>query len=183
MKIKILLTTAALLAAAAPAGAAVTVIGSSAARMCYEAADSPLSPSRDALEHCDMALGGEALARNDIVATYVNRGILRSRMGDTRGALRDFDEALALDPNQPEAYLNKGVVLIRQDSANAALPLFTMALEKKTRRPALAYYARGMAYEDLGNIKLAYADYKRAMEADPKWDQPRNDLARFVVRK
>ena len=58
-----------------------------------------------------------------------------------------------------------------------------MAMEKNTGKPALAYYGRGIAHEELGNLKSAYADYKRAVEEDPKWKQPRTDLARFVVRK
>lgn len=183
MNIKILLATAAVIAVAAPAGAAVTVLGSSNARMCYEAAESVVMPNRASLENCDIALAGEAATPYDVVATHVNRGILRSRMRNIEGALQDFDAALALDPNQPEAYLNKGVVLIRQNSPDAAVPLFTMALEKNTRRPALAYYGRGIAHEELGNIKSAYADYKRAVAENPKWKEPKADLARFVVRK
>ena len=183
MKFKFLLTAAGLFALAAPAGAAVTVLGSSSAKMCYEAAETMAMPDRGALEYCNAALAGEAANDYEIVASHVNRGILRSRLGNATGALQDFDAALALDPNQPEAYLNKGVVLIRQNSADAALPLFTMALEKNTRRPALAYYGRGIAHEELGNLRSAYADYKRATEEDPKWKEPRSDLARFVVKR
>jgi tetratricopeptide (TPR) repeat protein len=183
MKFKFLLTAATFVAIAAPAGAAVTVIGSSSARMCYEAAESSIMPNRATLAYCDAALAGEATDEYEMVASHVNRGILRSRLGNADGALKDFDAALALDPNQPEAYLNKGVVLIRQNNADAALPLFTMALEKNTRRPAIAYYGRGVAHEELGNLESAYADYKRAIEEDPKWKEPRNDLARFVVKR
>jgi tetratricopeptide (TPR) repeat protein len=183
MTIKLLLIAAAATTIAAPAVAAVTVLGSSSARLCFEAAESVVSPTRASLDHCNAALGGEAQSKYDLVATHVNRGILRSRFGDVGGALKDFDSALSLDPNQPEAYLNKGVVLIRENSATAALPLFTIALEKKTRRPALAYYGRGVAHEDLGNLKSAYADYQRAVAEDPKWKAPRSDLARFSVRR
>ncbi len=182
MKFKFLLTTA-VIAVAAPAGAAVTVIGSSSARMCYEAAESPSLPDRAAIDFCNEALDAEVLTNSDRVATHVNRGILKSRLGISQEAMADFDAALSLDPNQPEAYLNKGVVLIRQDSADAALPLFTIALEKNTRRPAIAYYGRGIAHEELGNLRSAYSDYKRAAAEDPKWKDPQRDIARFVVRK
>lgn len=183
MKTTFLVATGAALLAAAPATAAVTVMGSTAARMCFEAAESKSMPDRYRLGRCDEALSQEALTGRDIVATHVNRGILRSRIGDTAGAIEDFDAASALDPNEPEAYLNKGVVLMRLSSSDAALPLFTMALEKKTRRPALAYYGRGVAHEDLGNLRSAYSDYRAATQAEPKWREPKLELVRFQVHR
>ena len=180
---KSLLIGSALIVMTAPAVAAVTVIGSNAARMCYLAAEAKVSADRTMIDYCDDALREEALSHYEVVATHVNRGILRFRAGDVGGAIRDYDKALELDPNQPEAYLNKGVVLIRQERADAAVPLFTMALEKNTRRPALAYYARAVAHEKLGNLRSAYGDYKRAAAEAPDWKEPRSDLARFVVRK
>jgi tetratricopeptide (TPR) repeat protein len=179
----IFLVTAAALLGTAPATAAITVLGSTAARSCFEAAESKGTPHRDSFARCDEALSQEALDKHDTVATHVNRGILRARLGDIQGAISDFDAASSLDPNEPEAYLNKGMVLMRQSSADAALPLFTAALEKKTRRPALAYFGRGVAHEDLGNVRSAYFDYKAATQADPKWKEPRLELARFQVSR
>lgn len=183
MEIKFLLILAAG-SAAVPASAAVTVIGSSAARICYEASESTAIPSFEILSRCDEALRVEPLTPYEIVATHVNRGILRARIGQVSAALSDFDTALARDPNEPEAYLNKGVVLMRQpNNANEALPLFNMALEKKTRRPALAYYGRGVANEELGNLRSAYEDFRKASVADPKWKEPKTELTRFQVTR
>jgi tetratricopeptide (TPR) repeat protein len=166
------------------AGAAVTVIGSSNARLCYEAAERESIPDRRQMEQCDTALKEATLSLADIVATHVNRGILRSRSGDISGALVDFDHATSLDPNEPEAYLNKGLVLtIKVKDARKALPLFGMALERNTIRPELAYFGRAAAYEELGNLRLAYADYSQAVAAAPKWQQARAELARFQVRR
>jgi len=181
MKFKFLLTSAALIAVAAPAGAAVTVLGSSNARMCYEAADTDAPPIRTSLEACDTALNGEAASTFDIVATHVNRGILRSRLGDLEGAMTDFDAALAIDPNQPEAYLNKGAALLRRENAADAAGLFTIALERNTTRPALAHYGRAIANETLGNVSAAYRDYTAASRLDPQWREPRLELTRFRV--
>jgi tetratricopeptide (TPR) repeat protein len=166
-----------------PSTAAVTVIGSSSARLCFEAADSP-GTGVAGIEHCDRALAEEVLPAYETVATHVNRGILRLRRGNGEDAIADFDAAIARDPHQPEAYLNKGVALMRNgDSPATALPLFTTALEKKTQRPAIAYLGRGMAHELLGDLKAAYLDYQRASAADPKWHQPRAELARFTVTR
>lgn len=173
---------AALVAAVgAPASAAVFVVGNSDARMCYEAADSTLMPSMRDIRRCDEALLHENLTNYETVATHVNRGILRLRRGLVDEAVADFDRAIALDPEQPEAYLNKGAALIRRQNPADALQLFTVALERNTSRPAIAHYGRAVANEALGNVAAAYRDYRRASELDPDWAEPRTELARFRV--
>ena len=179
--LKKLLLTAAALAFAGPAVAAVTVIGNTSARMCFEAADST-GAAVSGLRYCDEALDVEALTKNDRVATLVNRGILKMRKGDYDAAIADFDTAIAEDGQQAEAYLNKGVALLRGSTDYArAVPLFTTALEKRTRRPELAYLGRGMAHEMNGEVKAAYLDYKQAQALAPTWKEPAAELARFTV--
>lgn len=176
----LLIATAAI---AFPATASVVVIGNSAARYCYEAADSPARPSQDSLGQCTRALYEEPLTDYEIAATHVNRGILLVRRNKIADGMRDFDRALELDPDQPEAYLNKGIALLRMEGrAQEALPLFETALQKQTKRPALAYYGRAIAHEDMGNLRSAYRDYKLASTTDPKWRVPLRELARFSVR-
>ncbi|HEX8191765.1 MAG TPA: tetratricopeptide repeat protein [Allosphingosinicella sp.] len=173
---------AASLAVGAPAGAAVTVIGSNAARRCYEAADAPFAARPETMALCDQALAGPPLSARDLIATYVNRGILRVRSGDLAGGIEDFDAAIARDPNVAEAWFNRGVALLRTRGAAAALPSFDQAVERGTAQPALAYFGRAVALEALGDVRRAYADYRRASELDPAWDRPRAELARFQVR-
>jgi tetratricopeptide (TPR) repeat protein len=176
------LVLAALLAAfAVPASASVFVIGNSDARLCYEAADSPMLPVPRDMRRCDEALLHGSLTNHEIVATHVNRGILRLRRGHTDDAVTDFDRAIALDPNQPEAYLNKGAALIRRQNPQEAFNLFTVALERNTTRPAVAHYGRAVANEQLGNVAAAYRDYRAASALDPDWAEPRTELARFRV--
>jgi tetratricopeptide (TPR) repeat protein len=164
-----------------PASAGVTVIGSSSAKLCYLEADSKRVPSAESLRICDRALNEEAHTGYDLVATHVNRGIVRLRLNDVIGSLLDFDRAIALDPEEPEAYLNKASALMRQDQVPAALPLFNIALEKKTRRPEIAYFGRGVAYEALGRIPEAYADFRQAAALAPQWEEARLELSRFRV--
>ena len=181
MAVSKLILTILAAAAAVPASAAVTVLGSSSARLCYEAADLPMMPQTREIRVCDDALQGQSLSRYEIVATHVNRGILLLRRNQVDEAVADFDAAIAIDPEQPEAYLNKGAALIRRQNAEDALPLFTVALERNTSRPALAHYGRGVANEALGNLPAAYRDYRRASELAPDWREPRTELARFRV--
>jgi tetratricopeptide (TPR) repeat protein len=168
-------------AVSVPAVAAVTVVGSSSARMCFEAADSPMAPTQRELRYCDDAFTEGAMSSHDTVATHVNRGILRLRRSQTDAAIADFDQAIRLDPRQPEAYLNKGAALIRLNDATEALRLFTVALEYNTRRPEIAHFGRAIANESLGNVRAAYDDYRRASELDPDWRDPQTELRRFRV--
>ena len=173
---------AALLASASvPALGAVTVLGSSSARICFEAADSPMMPTPNDLRYCDDALAQGALSGHDEVATHVNRGILRLRRNQMEDSIADFDEAIRLDPRQPEAYLNKGAALIRQDNPSEALNLFTAALDYHTQRPEIAHFGRAIANESLGNVRAAYEDYRAASELAPHWQDPQAELRRFRV--
>ena len=177
-----LLIAAMVAAIAAPATAStVTIIGNGSARACYEAADSPLAPDAGDLQVCDTALRDGGLTMHDVVATHVNRGILRLRQDQIDLALQDFDTAIRLDPTEPEAYLNKGAALMRTDNARDALPLFTASLERNTARPELAHFGRAMANETLGNVREAYNDYRRASELRPGWQEPLVELQRFRI--
>ena len=167
--------------AAAPASASVVVLGNSNARLCFEAADSPSMPGMRDVRRCDDALLLEALSNYEEVATHVNRGILRLRRGLIEEAITDFDRAIALDPNQPESYLNKGAALLRRNNAAEAMSLFTIALERNTTRPAIAHYGRAIANENLGNLNAAYRDYTAASRIAPNWSEPRMELTRFRV--
>ena len=181
MAVRKIVIGALLAACAAPASASVMVIGSSDARLCFEAADSPMLPQVRDVRRCDDALNVGGLSDYETVATHVNRGILRLRRGLIDEAIADFDAAMALDPNQPEAYLNKGAALIQRQNPTEAAQLFTVALEHNTQRPAIAHYGRAMANEALGNVREAYQDYRMASELAPNWAAPRADLQRFRV--
>jgi tetratricopeptide (TPR) repeat protein len=159
------------------------VIGSGLARMCFEAAEAERA-TPGTLDVCNRAISDEALSYDDQVATYVNRGIIRARLNDTTGALADYNRALKLKPTEPEAYLNKGTLVLKvQRDWRQARELFDAAIRWRTRRPEFAYYGRAIAGEVGGDIAGAYADYRRASELAPKWEEPRRELSRFTVRK
>jgi tetratricopeptide (TPR) repeat protein len=178
-----LLSTAAAAAAllsTTPAPAISIVIGDSLASACYRSASSSNS-FRAALEECDRAIEEEVLTQEDRAATLVNRGVVKMRAGDLRGADRDFDTALAMDRARAEAYLNKGFLRLMQGHYQDALPYFDQSLEARTIRPALAHYARGIVHEEMGNVRAAYGDYVRARDLDPSWRLPAEELSRFKV--
>lgn len=159
------------------------VIGSGLARMCYEAADAERATVAT-LDICNRAITDEPLSFDDMVATFVNRGIIRARMNDWSGALADYDHAIRLNPNEPEAYLNKGALVLKvQRDWRQARDLFQAALDHRTKRPEFAYFGRAITSELAGDYAGAMADYQKASEIAPKWEDPKRELTRFSVRK
>jgi len=180
MRVPTLTVIIAVLIAPAAASAAVIVLGAGDARQCYLAAEYQTSP-RASLVVCTRALEDGPSGR-DHTATLVNRGIVRMWALDNRGAVVDFDAALAEAPGLPEAMVDKAVALVR-DNADlpGAVALLTRALDARVQRPEVAYYARGLANETLGDIQSAYRDYRAAAALKPKWAEPARQLARFSV--
>lgn len=177
-----LVTVLALAGAAGAAQASVLVVGGGLAESCFQAADAR-DKRHEALQICNRALIEEALTKSDRVATYVNRGIVYFARGARLEAVADFDRALALDPAEPDAWLNKAVVAVQYGKGVEALPMIQKALELNTRRPALAYYIRGIVEERRGNVRAAYNDFRRAQQLEPSWKEPGIELARYQVRQ
>lgn len=159
----------------------IITIGQGFARSCFESSEAQVSTPA-AIEACNQAFSEQALDLHDEVATHVNRGILFYLSGNLTAAHRDYDAALALNPNEPEAWLNKGMAALKARDSAAAAPMFEKALALQTVRPALAYYGRAIVHEDSGNVRQAYADLQRARELEPRWPLPGEELKRFVVR-
>ncbi len=166
--------------AAPPAGLAVTSLGNSSARFCYNAARER-NASRQALEACHDALAS-TLHPRDALATYVNRGVIHAERESYDLALRDFEAATAVDPDAPEPFLNKSVLMLRMEGREGEARLLAdVALAKQTKQPALAYYTRAVAHEKTGNVSAAYKDYLQAVKLAPDWDLPTQELRRFKV--
>lgn len=180
MKTRALLI-AVLMTSAFPASAAVTVLGGGLAHSCYLAAESK-RPVRTGLLDCESALKEEVLSQVDRAATFVNRGILFMFLNDYPNAIENYDAALKIDPKLAEAYVNKGIAVLRQGTNNAyAIDLLSKGLQFDPQRPEVAFYSRGVANELSGNTKEAYYDYTQAATLKPEWEAPQQELKRFKV--
>lgn len=169
--------------APSPTGAMVSSLGGSSAESCYRAAvardASPIS-----LADCNSAVDAQAIPFTDLVASYVNRGVLQLVRANYSAAEADFNRAMAMQSSQPEAWLNKGIARYQQGDVKSARDMFSRALELKTSYAALAYFGRGLANEDSGDLRGAYADLRKASELSPNWAAPQEQLVRFkVVRR
>ena len=169
-----------LLASAGATHAAVTVIGSGMAQACSQAAFRGESDYRFE-KLCTEALDEEFMGPRDRAGTLVNRGVLKLRRGDYKQATADFDAAVYVEPKMGEAYVNRGAASIGQHRYAESLTDINKALSLGVEEPAKAYYNRALAYEGLDDAKSAYFDYRKAIEIQPDWNAPKEQLTRFSV--
>ncbi|MEP7209850.1 MAG: tetratricopeptide repeat protein [Alphaproteobacteria bacterium] len=173
---------AAYLTGLTPAQAQVMVIGGGMARDCYHAVEySKIAPSR-AMQMCNEALDRESLTNKDRAATLVNRGILSMRQGNYQRAMTDYQQSLELRPELLEAKVNIGAALYglkRYDEAMLALNegLKTDSVEAR----AVGLYNRALIWEQRGDAKAAYYDYREALDLNPTFAQAARQLERFTV--
>jgi tetratricopeptide (TPR) repeat protein len=182
---KALLAVGATFALAGAANAhSISVLGNNAdAAACFRAADSDMRRP-DAVDICSAALRSTDLSRYDQMATLVNRGIVRFRIEDFDGAIADFDAAMEIEPNQPDAMINRGITMLASgEDIDSSLRFIDGGLARHPQRPWVGYYGRAVANELAGRDSAAYYDYRRALELQPRWDLPRQALARFTVRQ
>jgi tetratricopeptide (TPR) repeat protein len=186
---KALVLSAALAAAAASAiipfssaAAAVMTVGGPLSTICYQSARSGDGRS-SAVDGCTRALQEEALTAWDRAATHVNRGIVFMSAGRFSEADSDFDAALRLNAALPDGWLNKGFLRLRLGKGRDALPLIQRGIDAGAERQALAIFARGVAREQMGEFRAAYADLRLAQQLEPGWKLPRQYLASYQVRR
>ena len=156
------------------------------ARECFDSARTAVDfgqISRFALTSCTAALEGGNLKTKDTAATHVNRGILSMALGDYGSALQDLDAAMDLYPRYGAIYLNRGNVFFLRDAYDDAIAEYTKALRAEMVEYQVAFLNRGMAYEALGHLEAAEADYRRALALDSEWGLAISKLARVLAKR
>ena len=167
----------------APANAAISVLGNTISEACYHAAQFS-DDATDGIKTCTAALEQTPMSVHDRAATLINRGILRARNSDAEGALSDYNKGLELDASLGEGYVDRGAAEIVMRNFDVALADIDKGISLNANRLEIAYYDRAIVDEALGNVRDAYADYKKAVELEPNFQLANDQLMRFkVVRK
>jgi tetratricopeptide (TPR) repeat protein len=177
---------------AAASAQALAVLGGGWGEACWRAAlastfihmDSAVEEAHwkaDSIANCDDAIAGAVLDRKDLAATYVNRGILEMSRENYRVAEDNFHSALTYIPKLPEAHVDMGSTLINQHRYQEGVKETELGLSLGSKEPQRGWYNLGIAYERLGNLQKAYESYRQASVLDPKWQDPKDEMARFVV--
>ena len=165
---------------AGAAEAVVLVVGSTLASSCSKAAFAGQSDV-GALEVCNRSLDEEALVGHDRAATHINRGVVLMRRSRLDAAMRDFQQAVQIEPGLGEGYANRGSVHVAEGRFQEAVLDFDRALGLGLKQPERTYFNRGVAREWLDDAKGAYLDYRKAAQLNPAWPDPQEQMVRFTI--
>ena len=184
MKLHLAVAAIALFAAAPSYAQSLMETGQPVREDCFRAAQGAQSLSQRGLRvgiaACNAALTGD-LAQEARAGTLVNRGLLQAAAHNDEAAVADFNLALARDPNLTQAYMGRGLAMLRAARYDDARADFTHAIDLRTADLHIAYFNRGEAQEAAGNLVAAYHDYRKAQELAPDFKPASLELARFQV--
>ncbi|PSN12658.1 hypothetical protein C7293_19220 [filamentous cyanobacterium CCT1] len=102
------------------------------------------------------------------VETGYYRGFLLLIADDYRAAIQQFDLALSLRADFPEAYVLRGGARHKPGDLAGAIADYDQAIELNPQY-AVAYNNRGNARGDQGDLAGAIADYDQAIELNPQY--------------
>jgi Flp pilus assembly protein TadD len=119
----------------------------------------------------------ESLAIQPQPAIYNDLGFVLERLGMTDDAAAAYRKALELDPGLSSAHYNLGTSMARSGAYAAAEKHFRAAL--RTNPNAQTYTGLGVVLARQGRVDEAVTSLQSAIEADPKNDVARQELAQL----
>ncbi|MFK8056593.1 MAG: tetratricopeptide repeat protein [Saprospiraceae bacterium] len=111
---------------------------------------------------------------DSIADVFFNRGNVRSKLGNKKGAIEDFDQAISINPNYVEAYQNRGAEKDEIEDYEGAIEDYNRSIEVNPES-VLAYFNRGNTNYRLNNKEQACADWTKARDLGDDSAQERLD--------
>jgi len=123
---------------------------------------------QQAIVHFTTAIDSRTLAPEMQANALINRALAYQHLGKNAEAIADYTTALQLDVMSPDlramALYNRGLSYQKQGSAPQAIQDYTGALLLKPDF-AQAFFSRGNALRDSGQLLFALSDYERALRS------------------
>jgi curved DNA-binding protein CbpA len=112
------------------------------------------------------------------------RGDMLLRKNDFAGAIRELEQAVALDPQNGEhlAYLTWARVCAQQMTHTEAKPLLNQSI-KLSPKCARAYYFLGLCLKEEKDIERAYGMFRRAQEIDARLIDAEREMRLINMRR
>jgi tetratricopeptide (TPR) repeat protein len=113
-------------------------------------------------------LSNQALAKQKSAKAYYYRGFAKFSLGDKQGAISDFNQAIAINPQYADAYFNRGIARSALGDNQGAIADFNQAIAINPQ-DVTAYVNRGNAKFALGDKQGAIKDYTKAIAINPQY--------------
>jgi tetratricopeptide (TPR) repeat protein len=124
------------------------------------------------LQQYDLALADYATAiersAGKLSDPFINRTVTLRALGRYEEALVDYTSALAIDPDDFDAYRGRGTIHMDMRNYEAALVDLHRSLELAPRQ-VTTHYNLGVAYFDMGRYQEALQYYQQAIDIDPTY--------------
>ena len=140
---------------------------------------------------------GDDKIKNEIVRdifanAYYKRGVAYVKKHVLDAAIKDYSEAIQIDPNFAEAYIDRAVVFSLENKYDLAFEDYEQAVRLKPHYVNI-YNNRGCTYRSKGEIARSISDFTTAITIEPefsmayynrgitwlmlkKWEKARTDL-------
>jgi tetratricopeptide (TPR) repeat protein len=102
------------------------------------------------------------------VDNWISLGGAKANRGDYEGAIADYNRALKINANNPDALLQRGRAYIELRDYRAAFKDFDRLVVLSPKNP-VAYWGRGLARDLLEENQEAITDYSRAIALNPDY--------------
>jgi Tfp pilus assembly protein PilF len=99
--------------------------------------------------------------------TYTQRGSDHAQNGNHKDAIREFKDAISLNPENGRAHFKLGVSLYETGKPDLAVQSYRRALEVDPKQKEVHYFL-ATVLNDQGKSKEAIEEYRLAAENEPK---------------
>jgi tetratricopeptide (TPR) repeat protein len=115
-------------------------------------------------------------------AFYSNLGGALAKQGQFEEALRNFNQALALNPNDSQIHFNLANALVQQDQLSDAVEHFQKAVKIQPDF-AEAYHSLGRVVAAQGHLGPAIEYFKEAIRIKPEFAEAHQSLAQALAEQ
>ena len=112
---------------------------------------------------------------------YNQRGIVKSKLGDHRGAISDFTEVIRTSPEDAEVFTNRGISKAALGNCEEAIADYNQAIRINPNLTE-AYANRGYMKCGLQDYQGAIADFNQTIRINPDSDEGYNNrgIAKYL---
>ena len=114
-------------------------------------------------------LTNQALTTRQSADAYFYRAFTKGDLGDNQGAIADYNQAIAINPQIAAAYGNRGIAKSALGDKQGAIADYNRAIAIDPQL-STAYNSRGNAKRNLGDNRGAIIDYNQAIAINPQID-------------